>query len=71
MFYAEARDTVAVRERILEHAPECYSGPREGMPDNLFVHPRALDGALVGISRETVAWTWSGHPERVEPAAAA
>jgi hypothetical protein len=69
MFYAEARDTKALRERLLEHAPKHWTGPREGTPDNLFVHPQALHGVLLGVSRESVAWTWSGHPERVQRAA--
>lgn len=70
MFYAESRDTAALRERLLEHAPAHWTGPREGAaPDNLFVHPQALHGVLLGVSRESVAWTWSGHPERVRPAA--
>jgi hypothetical protein len=69
MCYAEARDTKAVRERLLEHAPKQWTGPRDGNPDNLFVHPQALHGVLLGVSRESVAWTWSGHPERVRAAA--
>jgi len=69
MFYAEARDTIALRERLLEHAPKAWTGPRDGTPDNLFVHPSALHGVLLGVSRESVAWTWSGHPERVRAAA--
>jgi hypothetical protein len=69
MFYAEARDAAAARARVLEHAPDAYTGPREGRePDNFWVHPRALGGALLGVSRETFAWTWSGHPERVRSA---
>jgi hypothetical protein len=35
----------------------------------LFIHPAALGGMMSGISRTTVARTWSGHPERVEAAA--
>ena len=69
MFYAEARDTTALRERLLEHAPKDWTGPRAGTPDNLFVHPQALHGVLLGVSRESVAWTWSGHPDRVRAAA--
>lgn len=66
MFYAEARDAAAARARVLTHAPDTYTGPREGRaPDNFWVHPRALGGALLGVSRETFAWTWSGHPDRV------
>jgi len=70
MAYAEARDTSALRERLLEHAPRDWSGPRDGpAPDNLFVHPKALGGILLGVSRESVAWSWSGAPARVHPAA--
>lgn len=69
MFYAEARDAGAARARVLEHAPEAYTGSRkDSAPDNFWVHPRALGGALFGVSRETFGWTWSGHPERVLPA---
>lgn len=68
MFYAEARDAGAARARVLEHAPDAYTGPRQpGVPDNFWVHPRALGGSLLGVSREGFAWTWSGHPERVSP----
>jgi hypothetical protein len=70
MCYAESRDTAALRARLLEHAPKHWTGPSDGAaPDNLFVHPQALEGVLLGVSRESVAWTWSGHPERVRPAA--
>jgi hypothetical protein len=34
--------------------------------DQLWLHPPALGGAMLGISRPTMAWRWSGHPERVE-----
>jgi hypothetical protein len=70
MFYAEVRDAAALRARLEEFAPGGWSGPRDGAaPDNLFVHPQVLHGALLGVSRESVAWTWSGQPERVKPAA--
>ncbi len=68
MCYAESDDTAALRARLLEYAPEHWTGAREGLaPDNLFVHPAALAGLLLGVSRRTFAWTWSGRPERVEP----
>jgi hypothetical protein len=35
-------------------------------PDQLWLHPPALGGMMLGISRPTMAWRWSGHPERVE-----
>jgi hypothetical protein len=68
MAYAESDDTGKVRERLVEHAPEAWTGPRDGpAPDNLFIHPAALGGLMVGVSRTTFAWSWSGSPERVEP----
>jgi hypothetical protein len=67
MCYGEAHDTGAVRARLLEHAPAHWSGPRDGaLPDNLFIHPPALGGVMIGVSRTTFAWMWSGHPERVK-----
>jgi len=70
MCYAEADDLAAVRARLLAHAPHDWTGPRDGeAPDNLFIHPPALGGMMLGVSRTTFAWTWSGHPERVVPAA--
>lgn len=63
---AEAHDLEPLRERLLDHAPDERTGPPSGVPpDNLFVHPRALAGLLLGVSRTTCAWTWSGKPERV------
>jgi hypothetical protein len=33
--------------------------------DQLWLHPPSLGGMMLGISRPTMAWRWSGHPERV------
>ena len=33
-----------------------------------FLHPAALGGMMLGLSRRSLGWLWSGHPERVEPA---
>jgi hypothetical protein len=33
--------------------------------DQLWLHPPALGGMMLGVSRPTMAWRWSGHPERV------
>lgn len=38
--------------------------------DNVWVHPKSLHGMLLGISRETFAWDWSGLPELIQPAKA-
>ncbi len=34
--------------------------------DQLWLHPRTLGGMMLGLSRPSMAWHWSGHPERVE-----
>jgi hypothetical protein len=65
MCYAEAADLRPIRHRLLEHAPHDWTGPADGVADNLFIHPKALGGMMLGLSRTTYAWTWSGHPERV------
>jgi len=41
-----------------------FTGP-PGVPDppNLFIHPSATGGVLLGVSRTMHAWTWSGRAE--------
>jgi Glyoxalase/Bleomycin resistance protein/Dioxygenase superfamily len=70
MCYAEADDLRLIRECLHEHAPGDWTGPRgAGEPlNNLFIHPQALGGMMLGVSRTGVAWMWSGHPERVPEA---
>lgn len=34
--------------------------------DQLWLHPSALGGVMLGVSRPSMAWRWSGHPDRVE-----
>ncbi|MEQ8268892.1 MAG: hypothetical protein RH982_16980 [Parvibaculum sp.] len=34
--------------------------------DQLWLHPSALGGMMLGLSRPSMAWFWSGKPERVE-----
>jgi len=68
MCFAEADDLLPIRARLLEHAPTQWTGPRDSPTvDTLFIHPPALGGVMLGVSRTTFAWTWSGHPERVQP----
>jgi hypothetical protein len=68
MCFAEADDLEPIRARLLAHAPRQWTGPRETPAvDSLFIHPPALGGVLLGVSRTTFAWLWSGHPERVHP----
>ncbi len=66
MSYGEADDTGAVRARLLEHAPDDWTGRSDDEnPDGLFIHPKALGGVMLGVSRTTFAWSWSGSPQRV------
>ncbi len=67
MCYGETDDLPALRERLKKLAPEDWTGSDDN-PDGLFINPRALGGVMVGVSRATYAWTWSGYPERVTPA---
>jgi hypothetical protein len=68
MCFAEADDLRPIRARLLEHAPKDWTGPHDATaPDSLFIHPPALGGMMLGVSRTSFAWTWSGHPERVAP----
>ncbi len=66
MCYAECAQTRALRTRLENEIPDAWIGDRDvDVPDNLFIPPSALDRVLLGVSRETVAWGWSGAPEKV------
>jgi hypothetical protein len=62
MCFAETGELAAITESLREQG-----APHTAVGDHTtFIHPQALGGAMVGLSRRTYAWTWSGHPERVE-----
>ena len=67
MCYAETPDVGAIVRRL--NRKHARFTPRGGDPeterDGLWIHPSALSGLLLGISRTTVAWEWSGRPELV------
>ncbi|HSB41412.1 MAG TPA: hypothetical protein VLK28_06245 [Methylomirabilota bacterium] len=67
MCYAETDDVGAIVRRLDRH--QARFTPRGGDPlaerDGLWIHPSALGGLLLGISRSTLAWEWSGRPELV------
>jgi hypothetical protein len=70
MAYAETDHIEEIRERARSLAPDAWTGPDgPGSVDNLFLHPKALGGVMLGVSRTTFAWSWSGSPGRVAPAA--
>ncbi|HUF54271.1 MAG TPA: hypothetical protein VMR52_10930 [Dehalococcoidia bacterium] len=62
MCFVETDDPAPIRERL--DAREARYQPLEsGTEDGVFIHPSALCGILMGVSRTNVAWRWSGRPE--------
>ena len=73
MAFAESGQLAEIERRALEAGVGHTAVPREGSRDSLgahslFLHPKTLGGMMLGLSRRTYAWTWSGRPERVEAA---
>lgn len=66
MCYGECDNLPLLRSRLEELAPNDWTGSREGHLDGLFIHPKALGGVMLGVSRTTFAWSWSGNPDRIE-----
>ena len=63
MCYAETPDVQALAERLKANGAR-FAQAEDAPPESgLFVHPSALDGMLMGISRTNYAWAWSGRPE--------
>jgi len=69
MCYLETDDYDTLQRRLLEGGAKLI--PRGASiaseRDGCWVHPKSLHGLLLGISRRTLAWEWSGRPERVQP----
>ncbi len=69
MCYLESDDVAGLVARLA--AVGARWTPRGGDParerDGLWIHPSALHGLLLGVSRRTLAWEWSGRPELVAP----
>ena len=62
MCFAETGDLPGVTQRAAD-----LSVATTPVGDHtLFVHPPGLGGVMLGLSRRTYAWTWSGRPQRVE-----
>jgi hypothetical protein len=74
MAFAESARMVDIERRAREQSAGLTVDRPEGRSvekgaDQLWLHPPALGGMMLGISRPTMAWRWSGHPERVEAVA--
>ena len=71
MAFAETRAINKIAERAATSgAGFTLDRPEDRAPhlpsDQLWLHPKALGGMMLGLSRPSMAWSWSGHPERVE-----
>ena len=70
MAFAEsARMAHIERKARMADAGITADRPKDRAPDRtadqLWLHPPSLGGMMLGISRPSMAWRWSGHPERV------
>lgn len=71
MGFAETSDINLIQERAAAsgagHTIDRPEARAAHLPsDQLWLHPKALGGMMLGLSRPSMAWSWSGHPERVE-----
>lgn len=67
MCYVETDDVPAIIGRLAARGARFTPrGPDAATErDGLWLHPNALCGLLLGVSRTSVAWEWSGRPELV------
>lgn len=71
MTYAESREIGNIQRAAKTDGAGLTLDPREKQQEGrdleqIWLHPGALNGIMLGISRPTLAWRWSGHPKRVE-----
>lgn len=72
MAFAESSDMPLIEQLAAEAGAgitlDRPDGRADGLSsDQLWLHPQTLGGMMLGVSRPTMAWRWSGKPERVEP----
>jgi hypothetical protein len=70
MGFGEAPDLLGIERQIQEGGvtvdrPEGRTAYQS--PDQIWIHPPTLGGVMLGVSRPSMAWMWSGHQERVIP----
>jgi len=61
MCFAEAEDIRPIAEGLKARGAR-YTADQD-FAGSMFIHPTALCGMLMGISRTNEAWKWSGRPE--------
>ena len=69
MCYLETHDFEGLKRRLVDAgaSPIPRAADLASEHDNFWVHPKDLHGMLLGVSRTTLAWEWSGRPQLVEP----
>ncbi len=67
MCYVETDDVPAIIGRLAARGARFTPRGTDAAAerDGLWIHPSALCGLLLGVSRTSVAWQWSGRPELV------
>ena len=67
MCYVETDDVRPIIERLAARGGRFTTRGADPATerDGLWVHPSALCGLLLGVSRTTAGWEWSGQPARV------
>ncbi len=63
MCYVETDDVARMIERLQKRGARWAGRSDDSNPEGLFIHPSALHGVLLGVSRTNLAWLWSGRPE--------
>jgi hypothetical protein len=71
MCFAESPDMLTIEQRAAAAGAgitvDRPAGRAANQPaDQMWLHATALGGVMLGLSRPTMAWKWSGHPERVK-----
>jgi len=67
MCYCETHDIETIISRLEETRSRWTPRGKNGKTEKngLWIHPSTLNGVLLGVSRTTLAWEWSGRPELV------
>ena len=67
MCYVQTDDLADVIARLDKHGQRYTRRTQTPVErDGLWIHPSALNGVLLGVSRHSLAWQWSGRPDRVQ-----
>lgn len=67
MCYVQTDDLADVIARLEKHGQRWTRRTQTPVErDGLWIHPGALNGVLMGVSRHSLAWQWSGRPDRVQ-----